>query len=264
MAGVALKRHHPPHGFSRLFFVNKQKRRHEKPYERFVWRCEWFEGYILPIVKHLKHNTFQLYALKNTLFYVLLILLLPACNEFNKILDFHKIWKKISRVTKIPKILSFSGSSKIYNFRQNRGPHFLKFRGIMVVTICKSVRIYVFPEIFEIKFNFFPEKCQPQFLVFIEIWGYPFLEFTGIPVVKIAKNTKIYGFPWILETPFRIFPGNFYEIPKSPIFLNFRKPRNFGERVTSTKKVPNFQFSPGFSLNFVELIRYTPHPNLYA
>ena len=68
----------------------------------------------------------------------------------------------------------------------------------------------------------------------------------------------------MLETQCRFFPGNFYEIPKSPIFLNFRKPRNFGERVTSTKKAPNFQFSMGFSLNFVELIGYTPHPNLYA
>ena len=32
--------------------------------------------------------------------------------------------------------------------------------------------------------------------------------------------------------------------------------------MTTTKKAPNFQFSPGFSLNFVELIRYTPHHNL--
>ena len=68
----------------------------------------------------------------------------------------------------------------------------------------------------------------------------------------------------MLKTKFRFFPENFHEIPKSPIFLNFRKPQNFGEIVTSSKKTPNFQFSVGFSLNFVELIRYTPHPNLYT
>ena len=33
--------------------------------------------------------------------------------------------------------------------------------------------------------------------------------------------------------------------------------------MASTKKAPNFQFSPCFSLNFVELIGYTPHTNLH-
>ena len=143
-------------------------------------------------------------------------------------------------------------------------PPFLKFPGIVITTMCKNAIIYGFPEILETKLRFFPEKWRPGFLVFVEIWAPPFLKFPGISVDKITKNARIYGFPRILEAPFRFFPGNFYEIPKSPIFLNFRKPRNFGERVTSTKKAPNFQFSPGFTLNFVELIRYTPHPNLYT
>ena len=141
-------------------------------------------------------------------------------------------------------------------------PPFLKFPGIVITAMCKNARIYAFPEIHETQSRFFPEKCRPQFLVFVEIWGHPFLEFPGISVDKITKNARIYVFPGMLDVKFRFFPGNFYEIPKSPIFLNFRKPRNFGERVTSTKKAPNFQFSPGFSLNFVELIGYTPHPNL--
>ena len=140
-----------------------------------VWRCEWIEGYLLPIVKHLKPNTFQLYTLKNTLFYVLFVLLLPAFNEFNKILDFHKIWKKIFWVTKIPKIPNFPGSSKISNFHENRGPPFLKFPGIVIATMYKSARIYAFPEIHETKCRPFPEKCRPRFLVFVEIWGHPFL-----------------------------------------------------------------------------------------
>ena len=108
----------------------------------------------------------------------------------------------------------------------------------------------------------FPGKLSPKFLVFTKIRGRPFHEFPGILIDKTRENAGIYGFPRILELKSRFFPGNFYEIPKFPIFLNFRKPRNFGERVTSTKKTPNFQFSVGFSLNFVELIGYTPHPNL--
>ena len=141
-------------------------------------------------------------------------------------------------------------------------PPFLKFPGVVITTMCKNTRIYVFPEILEMKVRLFPEKCRPQFLVFVEIWGHPFREFPGISVDKIPKNARIYVFPGILETSFIFFPGNFHEIPKSPIFLNFRKPRNFGERVTSTKKAPNFQFSPGFTLNFVELIGYTLYSNL--
>ena len=163
---------------------------------------------------------------------------------------------------KIIRILNFTESSKIYNFHENRGPHFLKFPGIVDISTHKNARIYVFHEIFETEFRFFHETCWLQFLVFVEIWGRHFREFSGILVDKIIKNTRIYAFPWILETTFRFFPGNFYEIPKFPIFLNFRKSRNFGERVTSTKKTLNFQFSVGFSLNFVELIGYTPHPNL--
>ena len=142
------------------------------------------------------------------------------------------------------------------------GPPFLKFPWIVVDKITKNARIYVFPEILETKPRFFPEKCRPQFLIFVEIWAPPFLKFPGIVIPTMCKSVIIYGFPWIHETQFRFFPGNFHEISKFPIFLNFRKPRNFGERVTSTKKAPNFQFSPGFTLNFVELIRYTPHPNL--
>jgi len=134
----------------------------------------------------------------------------------------------------------------------------------MIPPTYKNAIIYGFPEIHETKFRFFPEKWRPQFLIFVEIWGPSFLKFPGIVFDKIPKNSRIYGFPEILEAKFRFFPGNFYEIPKSPIFLNFRKPRNFGERVTSTKKAPNFQLSPCFSLNFVELIRYTPHPKLYT
>ena len=148
-----------------------------------VWRCEWFEGYLLPIVKYLKCDTFQLYALKNTLFYVLLILLRPVCNEFNKILGFHEIWKKISRTTKITKIPNFPGSSKISNFHENREPSFLKFPGVVVDTMCKNVRIYVFPEILEVKFRFFPEKWRPQFRIFVEIGAPPFLKFPGIVIL---------------------------------------------------------------------------------
>ena len=77
-----------------FFYLSIKNKRKQEQNERLVWRCEWFEGYLPPIVKYLKHNTFQLYALKNTLFYVLLLLLIPECNEFNKILGFHKIWKK--------------------------------------------------------------------------------------------------------------------------------------------------------------------------
>ena len=130
--------------------------------------------------------------------------------------------------------------------------------------MCKNVIIYVFPEIIETKIRFFPGKCQPQFRVFTKIWGRRFQEFPGISVDKITKNSIIYVFHEMLKTKFRFFPENFHEIPKSPIFLNFRKPQNFGEIVTSSKKTPNFQFSVGFSLNFVQLIGYTSYSNLYT
>ena len=186
-----------PSVFFYLSIKNKQKWEQN---ERLVWRCEWFEGYLPPIVKYLKHNTFQLYALKNTLFYALLILLLPVRNAFNKILDFHEIWKKISRITKIPKIPNFHGSPKIYNFRQNWGPSFLKFPRIVLITTCKNTRIYVFPEMHETKCRFSPEKCRPQFLIFVEIWAPPFLKFPGIVIITMCKNAKIYVFPEIVET----------------------------------------------------------------
>ena len=121
-------------------------------------------------------------------------------------------------------------------------PPFLKFPGIVITTTCKNAKIYGFPEILETQFRLFPEKCRPKFLVFTKIWGQHFREFPGILVDKITKNARIYGFLWILEINLRFFPGNFYEIPKSPIFLNFRKPRNFGERVTSTERPQIFNF----------------------
>ena len=148
------------------------------------------------------------------------------------------------------------------NFRRNRGPDFSEIPGNCEyhnVWKCKNIRV---SRNHRDKIQIFPEKCRPRFLVFVEIGGHPFREFPGIHVDKITKNTRIYVFPEILDVKPRFFPGNFYEIPKFWIFLNFRKPRNFGERVTSSKKTLNFQFSVGFSLNFVELIRYTPHPNL--
>ena len=155
-------------------------------------------------------------------------------------------------------------STPIFDFRQNLGPTFSEIPGNLwspQCVKCKNMRV---SRNSRDPIHIFPGKFSPKFLVFTKIWGRHFREFPGILIDKITKNARIYGFPWVLETQFRIFPGNFHEIPKSPIFLNFRKPRNFGERVTSTKKAPNFQFSPCFSLNFVELIRYTPHPNLYA
>ena len=95
----------------------------------------------------------------------------------------------------------------------------------------------------------------------------------GAPSTKIPGNFKSYqaqkmqeytGFPEFLSIHSEFSREIFTTFQKSRIFLNFRKPRNFGERVASTKKVPNFQFSACFSLNFVELIRYTLHPNLYT
>ena len=163
---------------------------------------------------------------------------------------------------KFEKSQIFQDPPKFAVFTKIGNSYFLKFPGVVSNTMGKNARICVFPEIIETKFRFFPEKCWPQFLVFTKTWGRHFREFPGILVDKITKNAKIYVFPEIHEAQFRIFPGNFYEIPKSWIFLNFRKPRNFGERVASTKKAPNFQFSVCFSPNFVELIRYTPHPNL--
>ena len=218
-----------------FFYLSIKNKRKQEQNERLVWRCEWFEGYLPPIVKYLKHNTFQLYALKNTLFYVLLLLLIPECNEFNKILGFHKIWKKISWITKIPKIPNFRGSPEIYNFRQNRGPSFLKFPGILVDTTCKNTRICVFPEIHEVKFRFFPEKCRPQFWIFAEIWVPPFLKFPGIVIPTMCKNARIYVFPEILETKFRFSREIFTKIfsfheNRGSIFS--RIPGNFGRQNT--------------------------------
>ena len=93
-----------------------------------------------------------------------------------------------------------------------------------------------------VKNQIFPGKFLSKFLIFMKIGGRPFHEFPGILVDKIAKNARIYGFPEIHETQSKIFPGNFYEIPKSPIFLNFRKPRNFGEIVTTSKRPQIFNF----------------------
>ena len=56
------------------------------------------------------------------------------------------------------------------------------------------------------------------------------------------------------------FPQN----SKIPNFPKLQKTPKFRGNSDHLKKTPNFQFSVGFSLNFVELIRYTPHPNLYA
>ena len=119
---------------SNIFFdFQSIKTQEMRPIDILVWRCEWFEGYLLPTVKYLKHNIFRLYALKNTIFYVLLILLFPVWYEFDKILDFSEILKtrdspkirdhknfmkfgKFLVFTKIPKILNFPGSSKISIF----------------------------------------------------------------------------------------------------------------------------------------------------
>ena len=125
---------------------------------------------------------------------------------------------------------SKSGPHLFWNSRELRSPQ------------CVKMQEYTgFPK-YSRRNSDFPGKFSPKFLVFTKIWGRHFREFPGILVDKITKNTRIYGFPWILEPPFRFFPGNFYEIPKSPIFLNFRKPRNFGERVTSTERPQIFNF----------------------
>ena len=138
-----------------------------------------------------------------------------------------------------------------FEFSSKSGPHlFWNSRELWLPQWVKMQEYTCFPKSSRQNSDF-PGKFSPKFLVFTKIWGRHFREFPGILVDKITKNSRIYGFPRILEISFRFFPGNFHEIPKSPIFLNFRKPRNFGERVTSTKKAPNFQFSPCFSLNFV-------------
>ena len=66
-----------------------------------------------------------------------------------------------------------------------------------------------------------------------------FAEMLGPPKIsKFPQNSKIPNFPEFQKTP------------------KFRGKGDLG------KKTPNFQFSMGFTLNFVELIGYTSHPNL--
>ena len=134
------------------------------------------EVYLLPTSKICKTQYFLIiYACKHfilgiinaTIFFLCVINFTQICVSWNL--------EKISRITKIPKISNFPGSSEISNFHEKRGPSFLKFQEIVVDTMCKNVRMYVFPEIVEPKYRFFPEKCRPQFLVFVEIWGHPFL-----------------------------------------------------------------------------------------
>ena len=97
-------------------------------------------------------------------------------------------------------------------------------------TICKNVIIYVFHEIFDVQFRFFPEKCRPQFQIFVEIWVPPFLKFTGIVITIMRKTqeytcfpkssrrksdfsreifTKIFSFHENLGSTFSRIPGNF-------------------------------------------------------
>ena len=172
--------------------------------------------------------------------------------NLTKMITFSEISRTLenSRDVQNSKNSKFSGILQNFHFCQNRGWPFLKFPGILVNVTYKNTRMYVFPEIYETQFRFFPETCRPQFLVFVEIWGHPFREFPGISVDKNTWNARIYVFPEILETKFRFFPGNFHEIPKFWIFLNFRKPRNFGERVISTKKGPKFSIFTGFYTKF--------------
>ena len=62
-----------------VLFINKTTIDETNKIERFVWRLDCrLKDIYYPLVKYLKHNTFQLYALKNTLFYVLLMQLLPV------------------------------------------------------------------------------------------------------------------------------------------------------------------------------------------
>ena len=114
--------------------------------------------------------------------------------------------KKNSQGVRNSKIPNFPGTSKIFSFHQTPGLSFLKFPGIATPTTCKNVLIYGFPEIYEIKFRFFPEKYRPRFPVFIKIWTPLCLKFPGITVDKITKNARMWVFPKILETKCRLFP----------------------------------------------------------
>ena len=154
----------------------------------------------------------------------------------------------------LEKKLWFPENSKffeIHNFRQN-SPKLVtprrEFPGICVSNLCKNARIYGFLEILETKFGFFPEKCRPQFLVFVEIWGHPFLEFPGILVDSTPKNARIYAFPGILELKFRFFPGNFCQnfwfSRKSGVDI-FTNSREFWS--TEPRKMQEYTGFPEFS-----------------
>ena len=97
----------------------------------------------------------------------------------------------------------------------------------------------------------FPRKMSTTISSFRRNLGSPFSRIPGnFGRQKIAKNSRIYGFPWIRENQFKIFLGNFYEIPKSWIFLNFRKPPKFRGKGDLDKKDPKFSIFSGFFTKF--------------
>jgi len=66
-------------------------------------------------------------------------------------------------MTKIPKISNFSGSSKISNFHENRGPPFLNFPGILVDTIRKMQEYTRFPKYSSGRADFSRKNVDPNF-----------------------------------------------------------------------------------------------------
>ena len=68
VAGVALKRHHPPTWFQSMFiFIQHKYKQTSESSDMLVWRCEWIEGYILPIVNQWEFRVFLLIFRWNTL-----------------------------------------------------------------------------------------------------------------------------------------------------------------------------------------------------
>ena len=136
-----------------------------RPIDILVWRCEWFEGYLLPIVKYLKHNTFRLYTLKNTIFYALLILLFPVWYEFNQILDFSEIPKtrdshKIRDHKNFMKFGKFLVLSKFKKFQIFRGPPKFPFLSKSGVTLFWNSREFWPTQLVKIQ----EYTCFPKFM----------------------------------------------------------------------------------------------------
>ena len=98
-----------------LEYLNKNNER--RKYERFVWRCEWFEGYLLPTMNSSKFNDFSWFWGKKRLFLKVLMagVALKPTPRFRRPFSNFYILKIIKQTTKLKLIYLCDGWTVVWS-----------------------------------------------------------------------------------------------------------------------------------------------------